>query len=123
MVLDAGTYSIIMISSYVVIMILFPTALWVIAKILSPLNPNPVKNSPFECAQYSVGKAHELFKITYYPYAIIYAIFGAFAVLLLVMAPTIIKFKAGLDLSIIMLAVITVALMSAAISLRSLGRK
>ncbi len=120
--MDGGTFSILMLSGYVALMILFPIILWIIAKILSPQNPNPVKNAPFECAQVSVGKAHERFMISYYPYAMIYAIFGAFAVLLVVMAPHIIQYKAGLDFSIIMLAVITIALMSAAVSLRSLGR-
>ena len=123
MLMDDGTVNLISLSSYAALMIIIPLLLWGVARLFSPKKPNPIKNAPFECAQVSVGNAHELASISYFPFAIIYAIFGAFAVLLIIIAPYMIHYPAGLEFIIIMLAIMTIALMSAAISLRQVGRR
>ena len=121
--MDAATFSLLSLSFYIAIAIALPILLWIVAKILSPSNPNPVKNSPYECSQVAEGEAHIRLPIRYYPYAMIYAIFGAFAIFLLILAPEILKFRAGLDLFFVTLVVVTVALMSAAVSLKSIWRR
>ncbi len=92
--------------------------MWVVAKILSPSNPNPLKNSTYECGQIFEGKAHVRFTIHYYPYAMVYAIFGAFAILLLIVAPWVIRLPFGLDYGLIILAIVTITLVSAVITLK-----
>jgi NADH-quinone oxidoreductase subunit A len=101
-------------------MIIFPVALVVAAKILGPYNPNPVKNSTFECGQIPIGKSHVRFTIQYLPYAMIYAIFGALAIFLLLAAPAIARLNVELlSVALSLLIVLTLALFGAAISLRS----
>lgn len=121
--MDTGIFNLLSLLVFTVSMIIFPLALWIIAKILGPSNPNIVKNSTYECGQVSTGEAHMRFNIRYYPYAMIYAIFGSFAIFLLLMAPEIIRSKVGLGFSLVMLAIITSALFSAVTSLRFTGKR
>jgi len=110
-------------AAYVAASILFPAAMIFAAKILGPSNPNPVKNSTFECGQVPIGEAHVQFTVQYLPYAMIYAIFGALAVFLLIVAPSIVLFDTEmLKLAIVIVVVSSLACIGAAVSLRPRGR-
>jgi len=105
---------------YATIVMLSAVGLVVTGKIFGSSNPNPVKNSPFECGQPSVGKPHLRFNIKYYHYAMIYAVFGALAVFLLLTAPALIRLPGEvLTFVSVALGVAVLSLISAVISLRS----
>ncbi len=108
---------------FVVVMLIFPLSLIISGKIFGPSNPNPAKNMTFECGQIPEGSSHMRFTIQYYPYAMIYAIFGAIAVFLLLTAPALLTLiKIGGGAAYIILAfifIIILTLISAVISLRS----
>lgn len=71
---------------YIFIAAIFPILLMVVAKLLSPSNPNPVKNSTYECGEIPVGEGRGQFVIQYYAYAIIFTIFDVAGLLLLISA-------------------------------------
>ncbi|MEM3737264.1 MAG: NADH-quinone oxidoreductase subunit A [Candidatus Bathyarchaeia archaeon] len=112
---------------YVLIMVIFPLSLVLAGKVLGPSNPNPKKNMTFECGHPPEGSAHTRFTIQYYPYAMIYAIFGAMAVFLLLTAPALTAIaRMGGDAAGVILAfvaILALALVSAVISLRSVRCK
>jgi len=108
---------------FVVVMLIFPLGLVIAGKIFGPSNPSPTKNMTFECGQIPEGSAHLRFTIRYYPYAMIYAIFGAIAVFLLLTAPALTALiQFGGDASFVVLGflvIITLTLVSAVMALRS----
>jgi NADH-quinone oxidoreductase subunit A len=109
--------------TYVAASILFPAAMIFAAKVLGPSNPNPVKNSTFECGQVPIGEAHVQFTVQYLPYAMIYAIFGALAVFLLIVAPSIALFDTEmLEFAVIVVVISSLACIGAAVSLRLRSR-
>ncbi|WP_309491872.1 NADH-quinone oxidoreductase subunit A [Candidatus Hecatella orcuttiae] len=109
---------------YIVIMLLFPIGLVLSGKIFGPSNPSPTKNLAFECGQVPLGDPRITFNIRYYPYAMIYAVFGAIAIFLLLTAPAIIRLGGEVSTFIsISLAVVILALVSAVTSLRSARRR
>jgi len=52
-----------------------PVLALVIAGILSPKKPNPIKNSTYECGMETVGPSWVQFKVQYYIYGLIFLIF------------------------------------------------
>ena len=54
----------------------------VIAGILSPKKPNPIKNSTYECGMETVGPSWVQFKVQYYIYGLIFLVFDVETVLL-----------------------------------------
>lgn len=108
---------------YVVAVTAFPLAMVFAAKVLGPSNPNRVKNSTFECGQVPIGEAHVQFNVQYLPYAMIYAIYGALAVFLLLISPGIVSFNAEMLRTVTTTIVIaSVGSFAAAISLRPRAR-
>lgn len=65
---------------------LFPLSLFIIAKILGPRRPSPVKGLSVECGEVPVGEGRSKFAVQYWPYAIIFVIFDIFAVFFLLSA-------------------------------------
>lgn len=60
------------------------------ARILRPHNPNPEKNSTYECGEKTIGAAWVQFDIKYYLYALLFVIFDVEAVFLI---PWAVSFK------------------------------
>lgn len=108
---------------FILVMLIFSLSLIILGRIFGPSNPSPAKNTTFECGQIPEGSPHMRFTIQYYPYAMIYAIFGAIAVFLLLTAPALIALvKMGGGAATVILAfiaIITLTLISAVLSLRS----
>ena len=105
-------------SIYIALVIIIPVSTWITAKILSLTKSNPIKNATYECGQIFTGKAHVNWTIQYYPYAMIYAIFGATAIFLLIAAPEILKIKLAVEYGFMVFAVVILTLVSAVVSVR-----
>ncbi len=118
--LSMETYNLLSLLVFTAVMVIFPMALVFAGKVMGEYAPDPVKRSTFECGQVATGKAHMRFDIQYYPYAMIYAMFGALAVFLLLAAPVITALPLGPSrLALVSLVIVSIALMSASLSLRS----
>ena len=105
---------------YVILIVIFPIGVVVGGKIVGPSKPTPTKNMSFECGQPPSGEAHLRFNIQYYPYAMIYAIFGAIAIFLFLTAPAIIGLPSEVSAFFVLsLTIIILSLVGAVISLRS----
>jgi len=61
---------------------MFPLAPLVLARILAPRRPAPIKNDTYECGLSSKGDAWVQFRVGYYIYALIYVIFAVETVFL-----------------------------------------
>ena len=72
MLIDFGYIGLFLIFSLLVAssMVLIPVLLRLIGII--PKNPNPVKNSPFECGMHTIGKTWIRFNFRYYFYALMF---------------------------------------------------
>jgi len=53
-----------------------------LAGLLSPRKPNPIKNSIYECGIETVGETWVQFKVQYYIYGLVFLVFDVEAVLL-----------------------------------------
>jgi NADH-quinone oxidoreductase subunit A len=62
--------------------VLFPLAPLVLARILAPKRPAPIKNDTYECGLTSKGDAWVQFRVGYYIYALVYVIFAVETVFL-----------------------------------------
>ena len=60
---------------FMVLALLLPAAALVIAGILGPKKPSPIKNSTYECGIETVGDTWVQFKAQYYVYALVFLIF------------------------------------------------
>jgi len=65
---------------FAVIIILFPVALRFLK--IVPRNPNPVKNSAFECGMETIGKTWVQFNFRYYFYALVFLILDVLVIFL-----------------------------------------
>jgi NADH-quinone oxidoreductase subunit A len=74
---------------YVVLAFAFCIFSLLLAKIISPSRPNPRKPLTYECGQVPTGPVKSRFTVQYYPYAVVYAIYGALAIILLLAAPSV----------------------------------
>ncbi|MEM3437745.1 MAG: NADH-quinone oxidoreductase subunit A [Nitrososphaerales archaeon] len=87
--------------------------------------PSKEKNMSFECGQVPIGKAHTRITVHYYPYALIYGVFTAFAILMLVSAPYLADFELKtiqsslIERPLIVIIILAIVLMIAAISLKN----
>jgi NADH-quinone oxidoreductase subunit A len=112
------TFNLLNLILYAALVVIVPIALCIVAKILSISEPSSIKNATYECGQVFTGKAHLRFTIHYYPYAVIYAVFGAFAIFMLIVAPEILRLRLALEYGFIVFAIIILALFSAILSLK-----
>jgi NADH:ubiquinone oxidoreductase subunit 3 (subunit A) len=60
---------------FVLISLFLPAAALVIAGLLGPKKPSPIKNSTYECGIETVGETWVQFKAQYYVYALVFLIF------------------------------------------------
>jgi NADH:ubiquinone oxidoreductase subunit 3 (subunit A) len=60
---------------FAAIAVIFPGAPILIARLISPRKPNPIKQQTYECGIETVGDAWVQFKVQYYIYGLIFLIF------------------------------------------------
>jgi len=65
-----------------VIALLFPVVPVVLAKILGPKKPSPIKNDTYECGIEATGSSWIQFRVQYYLYALVFVIFDVETVFL-----------------------------------------
>jgi NADH:ubiquinone oxidoreductase subunit 3 (subunit A) len=109
---------------YFLLSALTPIALYGMGLTFGERKPSKEKSMSYECGQVPVGKAHMRVTIHYYPYALIYGVFTAFAILMLISAPRLADLELetiqfGLvGLPLIAIAVLAMVSMFAAMSLK-----
>ncbi|RJP48154.1 MAG: NADH-quinone oxidoreductase subunit A [Anaerolineaceae bacterium] len=67
---------------FLVVGALIPAAAIIVAAILSPRKPNPIKESTYECGIETVGENWVQFKAQYYIFALIFLVFDVETVFL-----------------------------------------
>lgn len=67
---------------FLIVGALIPAAAIIVAAILSPRKPNPIKASTFECGIETVGENWVQFKAQYYIFALIFLVFDVETVFL-----------------------------------------
>ncbi len=67
---------------FLVIALAIPAVAILLAGLLSPRKPNPIKNSIYECGIETVGETWVQFKVQYYIYGLVFLVFDVEAVLL-----------------------------------------
>jgi NADH-quinone oxidoreductase subunit A len=65
-----------------VIALIFPTIPLILARLLAPRKPSPVKNDIYECGLETTGNSWIQFRVQYYLYALIFVIFDVETVFL-----------------------------------------
>ncbi len=60
---------------FLLIAIIFPLLPILLAKIVAPKKPNPIKTATYECGVETKGDSWVQFKVQYYVYALIFVIF------------------------------------------------
>lgn len=89
---------------FVAVMMLFLTAAIIMARLLSPKNPNKIKNQTYECGQdpFSNVNEHKFLGITrYFGYAVLFFALDAFAWVVL---------TAGISLNLDLVSIYTVSI-------------
>lgn len=108
---------------YVLLSFVFCISSLLFAKVVAPSRPNPRKALTYECGQVPAGPTKSRFTIQYYPYAAIYAVYGALAIVLLLSAPSIRTIPpTQLWMVLLILASFTFALMGALAAIKPLIR-
>lgn len=122
--MDGGALQTLGLAIYVLVSIVFCITSLLLAKIVAPSRPNPRKSLTYECGQVPTGPTRSRFTIQYYPYAIIYAIYGALAIVLLLSAPSI-KAMSPAQLWVLLMVVgaFAFALISAVLTVRTALRR
>jgi NADH-quinone oxidoreductase subunit A len=67
---------------FIIVGALVPTAAIVLAWIISPKKPNPIKQSTYECGMETVGENWVQFKAQYYVFALVFLVFDVETVFL-----------------------------------------
>ncbi len=67
---------------FAAVAVIFPGAPLLVAKILRPSKPNPIKQQTYECGIETVGASWIQFKVQYYIFALIFVVFDLEAVFL-----------------------------------------
>ena len=70
------------IALFAVVALIFPFAGFIVAKILRPKKPNPVKQATYECGLETIGETWVQFRVQYYLYALVFILFDVEAVFL-----------------------------------------
>ncbi len=65
-----------------VVALIFPAIPLILAKLLSPKKPSPIKNATYECGLEVTGDSWIQFRVQYYLYALIFVIFDVETVFL-----------------------------------------
>ena len=75
MTLNSYQYNYLFIGIFLLVAIMFPLLPILLAKLVAPKKPNPIKNSSYECGIEAKGDSWIQFKVQYYIYALIFVIF------------------------------------------------
>ncbi len=75
MSLNSYEYNYLFLGIFLLIAITFPLLPLILAKLIAPKKPNPIKASSYECGVESKGDSWIQFKAQYYIYALIFVIF------------------------------------------------
>ncbi len=67
---------------FAVIAIVFPGVPLIIARLINPKKPNPIKQQTYECGIETVGDTWIQFKVQYYIFALVFVVFDLEAVFL-----------------------------------------
>jgi NADH:ubiquinone oxidoreductase subunit 3 (subunit A) len=67
---------------FMIIAVIVPFAAILIARIIGPRKPNPIKQSTYECGMETVGDSWVQFKAQYYVFALIFLVFDVETVFL-----------------------------------------
>jgi NADH:ubiquinone oxidoreductase subunit 3 (subunit A) len=67
---------------FLVIGVIIPVAPLIIAVIIAPKKPNPIKQSTYECGMETVGESWVQFKAQYYVFALVFLVFDVETVFL-----------------------------------------
>jgi NADH:ubiquinone oxidoreductase subunit 3 (subunit A) len=67
---------------FVVIGLVIPIAPLIIAVVIAPKKPNPIKQSTYECGMETVGESWVQFKAQYYVFALVFLVFDVETVFL-----------------------------------------
>ena len=67
---------------FAVIALVFPGAPILLAQLVNPKKPNPIKQSTYECGVETVGDTWIQFKVQYYIFALVFVVFDVEAVFL-----------------------------------------
>lgn len=72
---NSYAYHYLFLGIFLLIAISFPLLPILLARIIAPKKPNPIKSSSYECGMESKGDSWIQFKAQYYVYALIFVIF------------------------------------------------
>src|SRR5574342_13656 len=67
---------------FLIVGVALPAAALVMAWLISPKKPNPIKQSTYECGMETVGEAWVQFKAQYYIFALVFLVFDVETVFL-----------------------------------------
>lgn len=70
------------IALFAIVALIFPFAGFIVARILRPKKPNPVKQATYECGLETIGETWVQFRVQYYLYALVFVLFDVEAVFL-----------------------------------------
>lgn len=119
-----GYFDLLALTLYFLLSALTPIGLYGMGLTFGERKPSKEKNMSFECGQVPFGKAHMRVTIHYYPYALIYGVFTAFAILTLISAPGLADLELKtiqfglIGLPFMVITVLAMVLMVAATALR-----
>src|SRR3990167_4845276 len=75
MSLDSYGYHYLFLGVFFLVAVTFPLLPLLLAQIVAPKKPNPIKSASYECGMESKGDSWVQFKVQYYIYALIFVIF------------------------------------------------
>ena len=72
---NSYAYHYLFLGIFLLIAISFPLLPIILARLIAPKKPNPIKSASYECGMESKGDSWVQFKVQYYVYALIFVIF------------------------------------------------
>ena len=73
--IDSYTYNYLFLAVFILVAILFPLLPILLAKVVAPKKPSPIKNATYECGMETIGETWIQFRVQYYLYALLFVIF------------------------------------------------
>ena len=73
--IDSYTYNYLFLAIFTLVAIVFPLLPILLAKIVAPKKPSPIKNATYECGMETIGETWVQFRVQYYLYALLFVIF------------------------------------------------
>ena len=73
--IDSYTYNYLFLAVFILVAILFPLLPILLAKVVAPKKPSPIKNATYECGMETIGETWVQFRVQYYLYALLFVIF------------------------------------------------